>query len=269
MAAISIVIPAYNEQDYIGGCLESVYRQIGPQDEVIVVDNNCSDQTVSIAKKWPVKVVKESRQGKIFARTTGMNRARHQIIARIDADTVLPFGWRQKVDKLVDSDGWDAISGPGKTYDLWVAALVDFGFFAAVFGSNRFWCGTTVLFGSNMLINKSAWQAVSEVQVLRDDIWEDFALSVELKKLGYKVAVDRDLWVWYSNRNGLKTAPFKAAAYQFMAPKTYWALGYRLNAVGSLIDKSLTVLLGMGLFAIEKVMVAIKGQPDRFYRLEK
>jgi glycosyltransferase involved in cell wall biosynthesis len=57
----SIIIPAYNEQNYIGAVLERLFNAIAEIEnltgEVIVVDNNCSDQTAILAKEKGARVV--------------------------------------------------------------------------------------------------------------------------------------------------------------------------------------------------------------------
>ncbi|HEX7964030.1 MAG TPA: glycosyltransferase family A protein, partial [Candidatus Saccharimonadales bacterium] len=92
--SVSIVIPAYNEERHLAACLEAIRAQSEPPLEVVVVDNNSTDRTAEIARRYPfVRVVHEERQGIVFARGAGFDAARGDIIARIDADIVLPAGW--------------------------------------------------------------------------------------------------------------------------------------------------------------------------------
>ena len=90
---VSVVIPAFNEEKYIGKCLKSVVNQIMPADEIIVVNNNCTDKTEVIAKKFGARIVKEKVQGMTPARNRGFNSVKYEIIARTDADTVVPKDW--------------------------------------------------------------------------------------------------------------------------------------------------------------------------------
>jgi glycosyltransferase involved in cell wall biosynthesis len=53
----SIIIRAKNEEAWIGRCLKSVFSQSERSFEVIIVDNNSVDDTVSIAKQFPIKEV--------------------------------------------------------------------------------------------------------------------------------------------------------------------------------------------------------------------
>lgn len=55
---VSLVIPIYNEEKYIKKCLDSVKCQVEKPDEIIVVDNNSTDNTVNIAKKYNVRLLK-------------------------------------------------------------------------------------------------------------------------------------------------------------------------------------------------------------------
>lgn len=91
--AISVVIPCFNEQRYLPACLQSLQRQTFTDFEIIVIDNNCTDKTVAIARSYGVRVVREKVQGMIPARERGFDTARGAIIARTDADTEVSPTW--------------------------------------------------------------------------------------------------------------------------------------------------------------------------------
>ncbi|MEJ0073689.1 MAG: glycosyltransferase family A protein [Candidatus Saccharibacteria bacterium] len=75
---ISIIIPCFNEERYLARCLDSVAAQAERFFEVLVVDNNCTDGTVAIAKKYKfVRVIREKTQGRVFCarcRLSGCSR---------------------------------------------------------------------------------------------------------------------------------------------------------------------------------------------------
>lgn len=50
MLTLTLVIPVFNEEHQIKGCLDAVASQTVMPDEVIVVDNNCTDRTIEIAQ---------------------------------------------------------------------------------------------------------------------------------------------------------------------------------------------------------------------------
>ena len=97
---ISIVIPAFNEEKYIENTLFSLLKSEQKTHinyEVILVDNNSTDETVNIAQKFKegmnLRIIKESKQGRGVARARGFNEARGDIILSADADTIFYRGW--------------------------------------------------------------------------------------------------------------------------------------------------------------------------------
>lgn len=87
----SIIIPAYNEQNYIGVVLDRLFHAIAEiknlTGEVIVVDNNCSDQTAILAKEKGARVVFEPINQISKARNAGAHIARGKYLVFVDADT--------------------------------------------------------------------------------------------------------------------------------------------------------------------------------------
>src|SRR5689334_22582165 len=101
---ISLIICAYNEEKYLGDCLDSAIKNSnGNFFEIIVVDNASTDNTKLIAEKRPgVRVVKEERKGLTRARQRGYEEAKGDILAYLDADTKMPKGWVERVIKEFD-----------------------------------------------------------------------------------------------------------------------------------------------------------------------
>jgi len=96
---ISVVIPALNEEQEIEHCLESLSRQTHTDFEVIVVDNDSTDATASLARSCGVQVLEETQQGISCARQAGFEAARGSIIASTDADTVVPPNWLALIEE--------------------------------------------------------------------------------------------------------------------------------------------------------------------------
>lgn len=96
---VSIIVPAYNEEKYIHSCLKSLLNQDYPRScyEIILVDNNCSDQTPLIARKLKIRVIKEKKRGLIFALIGGINQARGEIIAIFNADCQAKPNWLSQI----------------------------------------------------------------------------------------------------------------------------------------------------------------------------
>lgn len=95
---VSVVIPAHNEETSISSTLRSLQAQDYPgRYEIIVVDNNSTDQTAPIARSLGACVVRETRQGVAPARQRGFEAASGPIILTTDADTLFPHNWISRV----------------------------------------------------------------------------------------------------------------------------------------------------------------------------
>ncbi|HBU07319.1 MAG TPA: hypothetical protein DEB09_04530 [Candidatus Magasanikbacteria bacterium] len=101
----SIIIPAYNEADILPACIEACQKQQGNfAYEIIVVDNNSTDNTYKIAEDFGVKVIKENIQGAGAARRAGTALAQGDFIINIDADTRLPEDFLVRINKIFLQD---------------------------------------------------------------------------------------------------------------------------------------------------------------------
>jgi cellulose synthase/poly-beta-1,6-N-acetylglucosamine synthase-like glycosyltransferase len=99
---ISIIIPAYNEAATIRRCLHALSHQTVPRDmyELIVVDGNSKDTTREIAAEYADIVFIQESERVPGARNDGFRRAKYDIIATTDADSLAPPDW---VEQLLDS----------------------------------------------------------------------------------------------------------------------------------------------------------------------
>lgn len=90
----SVVIPAYNREDYIEQCLDSVFAQSFNAYEIIVVDDGSTDRTVEILKGSGdrIQLICQENGGAGVARQTGCAKARGEYIAFLDSDD-LWFPW--------------------------------------------------------------------------------------------------------------------------------------------------------------------------------
>lgn len=114
---VSIVIPAHNEESSIGATLTAALKIDYSDFEIIVVDNNCTDKTVEIARDMGVTVVSEKRKGTQWARECGRKAARGEIIANLDADCLPDSDWISKGTKWFRDKNVVAVGGPYDYYD--------------------------------------------------------------------------------------------------------------------------------------------------------
>lgn len=120
---VSFVIPAYNEERLLPSCLAAIRAEIersGVSAEVIVVNNASTDATGQVAAATPgVTVVDQPLKGLVQARSAGFAAATGVLIANIDADTLVPPGWIDRVLGEFDrSPKLVVLSGPYDYYDV-------------------------------------------------------------------------------------------------------------------------------------------------------
>jgi glycosyltransferase involved in cell wall biosynthesis len=118
---ISVIIPAFNEEAYLGQCLDAIMANVqGRALEIIVVDNNSTDGTEAVARLYPdVTYVFEPEKGITKARQRGYLTARGEIVAYVDADTMPPPGWIEQIEEQFGRNPKLAcLSGPYSFYDL-------------------------------------------------------------------------------------------------------------------------------------------------------
>ncbi len=94
MPVVSIIIPAWNEEKNIARTLSSLADQKADYPvELIVVNNNSTDDTQKILDSCGVKTVFEPRQSIPVARQTGLERASGKYILCADSDSIYPESW--------------------------------------------------------------------------------------------------------------------------------------------------------------------------------
>ena len=87
--AISVVIPLYNKESYIAGALNSIFSQTSQDFEVIVVDDGSTDGGMEVVKEFRdprIQLIQQENKGVSAARNRGIEAARSELIAFLDAD---------------------------------------------------------------------------------------------------------------------------------------------------------------------------------------
>ncbi len=221
---ISVIIPAYNEEKYIGRCLRSLKNQTIAPDEIIVIDNNSTDKTAKIAKSYGVKVVKERIQGLTPARNRGFNLAKYEIIARTDADTILPNDWIKTIKVNFTKHKIDGLSGPVYFYDSkFLKTAKTYPSQIALESLKHMSKGKRHLVGPNMIITKKMWIKVKDKVILDDTkVHEDSDLAINIASVGGKISYDRNLEVGISARRIKKNPISFFVEYPARLVKTFW-----------------------------------------------
>jgi glycosyltransferase involved in cell wall biosynthesis len=203
VTGVSVVIPVLNDARHLEHCLAALAIQSRPADEIIVVDNGCTDDSMDVARRYGARIVSEARPGITAASSAGFDAASGPIIARCDADSHVPPDWIARIEETFHKrPDAIAVTGPANFYRLPRVrnALARTVYLTSYFVSMRILLGNNVLFGSNCAVRADAWRAVS-ASVPRTDpeIHDDMDLSYRLPARA-TVLHDRSMVVGISAR---------------------------------------------------------------------
>lgn len=220
---ISVVIPAFNEEHYIGATLEALQGQTYPKEcyEIVVVDNNCTDQTAKIAEGFGARIVQEKIPGYTSAYNKGVYSAKYEIVAVTDADTKVAPDWLESINKAFnENENLIALTGqirPDTKAKLFGIFLVQF---FDLFVSINFLLGKPHLTGSNMALRKDYFEKIGGMNT-RYKMSSDVELGLRLKKLG-KIGFYKNIWVLNSTRRWEKGAAKALFEYMRGYLNTVW-----------------------------------------------
>ncbi len=110
---ISVVVPVYNEEHEIAELLDSLLALSWPRDrlEILCVDNNSTDQSLSILRSYPVTVLQEATPGPYSARNTAIRHAQGEFIVFTDADCKVSPNWLLELWQAFDAPEIGAVGG--------------------------------------------------------------------------------------------------------------------------------------------------------------
>ena len=223
---LSFVVPAYNEEAYLGACLESILQQTRGLEhltEIIVVNNASTDRTRDIALSYPrVQLVDELRKGLPYARQAGFLASTGTLIANVDADSRLSPGWVDKVLTIFrEYEGRQpalvSLSGPLFYYDLTPRQqrLVHVFYLIAwlTYATNKYILRVgSMVQGGNFVLSRSALEAIGGYDTSITFYGEDTDIARRLNSIG-KVLFTFDLKMLSSARRlkheGMLTIAFR------------------------------------------------------------
>lgn len=105
MPKISIIIPAYNVEDYIEKCLLSVFNQNYKDYEVIVINDGSTDNTLNIIKKFKnIKLINQKNKGLSMARNTGVKNSLGEYIFFLDSDDYISPHFLEDISKKINDE---------------------------------------------------------------------------------------------------------------------------------------------------------------------
>ncbi|ABM19692.1 glycosyltransferase family 2 protein [Marinobacter nauticus] len=120
--SISIIIPAYNVDHYLGAALDSIKAQSELPDEVILIDDGSTDRTLEVARAYefsvPYRVVPIENGGQGNARNIGVGMASSQYIYFFDSDDLLTENFISSIKKRIrDNQRPDIVLFSGESFN--------------------------------------------------------------------------------------------------------------------------------------------------------
>lgn len=121
MPLVSVMMPVFNAEEYIGQAIESVMNQAYPYWELIIVDDGSTDRTSKVIERYAdrrIKVIPQLNRGEATARNTALMAVQGEYLAFLDADDIwLPNHLEQTVAHLVKDADIDAVYTDGNYCD--------------------------------------------------------------------------------------------------------------------------------------------------------
>lgn len=224
--SVSVVIPAYNEEKMIGGCLDSILNSCrGRLAEIIVVDNASTDKTSEVAaSRKGVRVVFEGKKGLLHARERGLREAKGELVVYLDADGRLQHGWIEKVEGIFCGEPEAvALSGIAKYFDAsrWHSVVLWFCWRTIVPAAYR-WAGYMIV-GTNFVVRRKELLSIGGFDRRIEFYGEDTNLARRLSVRG-KVLFRPDYSVVTSARRFSSQGLFKTCliyAINFIWPAVF------------------------------------------------
>ena len=205
---VSIILPARNEEEFLGKCLDSLIDQDYKDYEIIVIDDSSEDSTGKIISEYAKKNSKvihvsarekpEGWMGKNWACMEGYRKATGELLLFTDADTTHKSNVISLAVSHLLSFKLDALSTIPKmlTFDFWTNITLPM---ISTFLHTRFSAlnvnnpakKTGYFFGSFFILKKSTYEQVGMHEGVKHEIIEDGALGKKVKESGYKMKMVR------------------------------------------------------------------------------
>lgn len=197
---ISIIIPAFNQGEYLEDCLESAYNQTMQAHEIIVINDGSTDNTQEIAERYmfkelpliesPVRVINQVNKGLSSARNTGIMAATGDYILPLDSDDVLMENAIERFTQEIQETNADIVSPSFKEFGKSDREVI-----LGKFGMDELKIANRLPYFS--AIRRSALVEVGGYSPRMKWGYEDYHLWFDLFRRGKSITVLQEILVMY------------------------------------------------------------------------
>ncbi len=224
----SVVVVSYNSESTLAPCMRSVLATLGPDDELIVIDNASSDRSGAIAREFAggdSRVwVYESAENLGFSKgvNRGLQASEGEYLVLLNPDTLVTAGWLGRMRDHFRGDPFASRIGAVGPVSNWVAGKQHMSEYLAPEKTNGLNADavsrlllaggaqgieTKLLIGFCMMLPRSV---LEEVGTLDEDLFlgmDDLDLSWRLRLAGYSLAIATNTFVFHHGQVSFKTEP--------------------------------------------------------------
>jgi glycosyltransferase involved in cell wall biosynthesis len=205
----SVIVPVYNRPKEIQELLESLCRQTFGDFEVLIIedgsDQTCEKVVETFKEKLSLRYFYQNNTGQGFARNFGMQQALGKFYILLDSDCIAPPQYLETVKHHLEQKKLDAFGGPDEADEDFspLQKAINFSM-TSVFttGGIRGKLPDPSKYqarGYNMGMSKAAYRATNGF--VDPNRGEDIELSIRLKKMGFKLELIKEAYVFHKRRN--------------------------------------------------------------------
>lgn len=255
---VSIYIPAYNAEKTIKQTINSVKNQTYQFDEIIVIDDNSSDDTCKIINQFEnIKLIKNKQNmGLGYNRNLGIKTSNNEIVASIDADVVLDPEWLNTIIKNFQSE--DNIMCGGKMteklvenkFNAWRAK-----YYSQNWGQNDL-DNPPFLFGCNTIQSKKIWEDIGGYDEKLLTNGEDIDYANKIKSISkFKLKYCSKALCEHMQNDNLDSLSrrvwrYHSFGYKIKKPSIYKTLKLSIKQLKFFFNRSFKDLLKFNLYFI-------------------
>jgi rSAM/selenodomain-associated transferase 2 len=215
---ISIIIPTFNEADFIANTLQKVASlKKECEMEILVSDGKSTDETIIIAK--PYATVVQSEKGKAIQLNTGAKHAKGDILFFAHADMNVPPGALTAIKKHIYTDSFDG-GGFSNVFSEHNEKIKTLGRILNFRLRNREQCDRCIFYGDNgIFVRKSVFDELGGFKEI--PIMEDYDFSVRMKAK-YKVGIIKEPKLILDARRHIKDGFIRTRMKWILIKKLYF-----------------------------------------------